>query len=87
MVFSNLMKTDSLFYRLFQELPEVVFELAEWPVPTGVVYTLHAEEVKRTSFRLDGLLLPPPDLPDLPGIFVETQFQRLNDFYSRWFTN
>ena len=81
------MKTDMLFYRLFQELPEVVFELAEWPVPTGVVYTLHAEEVKRTSFRLDGLLLPPPDLPDLPGIFVETQFQRLNDFYSRWFTN
>ena len=62
-----------------------MFELAEWPVPAGVVYTLHAEEVKQTSFRLDGLLLPPPDFPDLPGIFVETQFQRLNDFYSRWF--
>jgi predicted transposase YdaD len=33
------MKTDTLFYRLFQELPEVVFELAGWPVPAGVVYT------------------------------------------------
>ena len=80
------MKTDSLFYRLFQELPELVFELADWPVPAGAVYTLHAEEVKQTSFRLDGLLLPSPELPHLPGIFVETQFQLDNDFYSRWFT-
>ncbi len=80
------MKTDSLFYRLFQELPELVFELADWPAPAGAVYTLRAEEVKQTSFRLDGLLLPPPELPDLPGVFVETQFQLNNDFYSRWFT-
>ncbi len=80
------MKTDSLFYRLFQELPGLVFELADWPAPAGAVYTLHAEEVKQTSFRLDGLLLPPPELPHLPGVFVETQFQLNNDFYSRWFT-
>jgi predicted transposase/invertase (TIGR01784 family) len=79
------MKTDSLFYRLFQELPGLVFELADWPLPAGAVYTLRAEEVKQTSFRLDGLLLPPPELPDLPGVFVETQFQLDNDFYSRWF--
>src|SRR5512147_640242 len=80
------MKTDSLLYRLFQELPEVVFELAEWPAPAGAVYTLHAEEVKQTSFRLDGLLLPPPDLPHLPEIFVEAQFQLDNDCYGRWFS-
>ena len=55
-------------------------------MPAGAVYTLHAEEVKQTSFRLDGLLLPPPELPDLPGVFVEAQFQLDNDFYSRWFT-
>ena len=85
-VSGSLMKTDSLFYRLFQELPEVVFELAGWPAPAGAVYTLHAEEVKQTSFRLDGLLLPPPDLPQLPGLFVETQFQLDNDCYGRWFS-
>ena len=79
------MKTDSLFYRLFQEQPGLVFELAGWPVPAGAVYTLRAEEVKQTSFRLDGLLLPPPELPHLPGVFVEAQFQLDNDFYSRWF--
>ncbi len=64
----------------------LLFELAEWPAPAGAVYTLRAEEVKQTRFRLDGLLLPPPDLPHLPGIFVETQFQLDNDFYRRWFT-
>ncbi len=41
------MKTDSLFYRLFQEQPGLVFELADWPVPAGVVYTLRAEEIQR----------------------------------------
>ncbi len=46
------MKTDSLFYRLFQERPELAFELAGWPVPAGGRYTLRAEEVKQTSFRL-----------------------------------
>ena len=80
------MKTDSLFYRLFQEQPGLVFELADWPLPAGALYTLHAEEVKQTSFRLDGLLLPPPEPPDLPVVFVEVQFQRDDDFYSRWFT-
>jgi predicted transposase YdaD len=65
------MKTDPLFYRVFQELPGLVFELAGWPVPAGAVYTRHAEEIKQTGFRLDGLLLPPPEAPDLPGIVVE----------------
>ncbi len=79
------MKTDSLFYRLFQERPELAFELAGWPVPAGGRYTLHAEEVKQTSFRLDGVLLPPSDQPDWPVVFLETQFQSDATFYGRWF--
>lgn len=43
------MKTDHLFYRLFQEHPEVVFELAGWPLAPVADYTLHAEEVKQTT--------------------------------------
>ena len=46
-----LMKTDSLFYRLVQEHPDLVFELAEWSPPAGIRYTLHAEDVKQTGFR------------------------------------
>jgi predicted transposase/invertase (TIGR01784 family) len=78
-------KTDSLFYRLFHEQPGLVFELAGWPLPATGVYALHAEEVKQTSFRLDGVLLPPPESPELPAVFVEAQFRRDPDFYSRWF--
>ncbi len=47
------MKTDSLLYRLFQEQPGLVFELAGWPLPVGAAYTLRAEEVKQTSFLED----------------------------------
>jgi len=79
------MKTDSLFYRLFQERPDLVFELAEWSPPAGVRYTLHAEDVKQTGFRLDGILSPPIDRTDLPLFFLEAQFQTDNDFYARWF--
>ncbi len=79
------MKTDSLFYRLFQEHPEVVFELAEWPLPADAGYTLQAEEVKQTSFRLDGVLTPAGVDPTLPLVFIETQFQR-KAFYPRWFS-
>ena len=80
------MKTDSLFYRLFQEQPGLVFELAGWPLPEGAAYTLRAEEVKQTSFRLDGVLVPPPEAPALPVVFVEAQFQGDPDFYPRCFT-
>lgn len=82
------MKTDSLFYRLFQERPDLVFELAEWSPPAGVRYTLHAEDVKQTGFRLDGILPPTPsDRTDLPLFFLEAQFQTDNDFYALCWRN
>ncbi|MBL8252965.1 MAG: Rpn family recombination-promoting nuclease/putative transposase [Candidatus Competibacter sp.] len=79
------MKTDSLFYRLFQEWPELVLELAGLEATT-TGYTLRAEEIKQTGFRLDGVLVPPDDRPDWPLVFVETQFQRDSDFHARWFS-
>jgi len=79
------MKTDSLFYRLFQEWPELVLELAG--LETSVAgYTLRAEEIKQTGFRLDGVLVPPDDQPAWPLVFVETQFQPDPDFHARWFS-
>ncbi len=78
------MKTDSLLYRLFQDWPGLVLELAGLdPAATG--YTLRAEEVKQTAFRLDGVLVPPEDRPDWPLVFVEAQFQSDPDFHARWF--
>lgn len=79
------MKTDSLFYRLFQEWPELVLELAGLEASvTG--YTLRAEEIKQTGFRLDGVLAPPDDRLDWPLVFIETQFQHDPDFHARWFS-
>jgi len=78
------MHTDTPFYRLFQERPALVFELAGLPVPADLDYRLHAEEVKQTAFRLDGVLRPEAGRDDLPLVFVETQFQHRANFYARW---
>lgn len=76
------MKTDSLFYRLFQDWPGLVLELVGLD-PSAAGYTLRAEEIKQTTFRLDGVLAPPEDQPDWPLVFVETQFQLDPDFHAR----
>jgi predicted transposase YdaD len=69
------MKTDSLFYKLFQQAPQLVLEQA------GVEnYQFRSEEIKQTAFRLDGVLTPPSEKPNLPLVFVEVQFQVITDF-------
>ena len=45
---------------------------------------MHAEEVKQTAFRLDGVLLPTAGRPDLPVVFTEAQFFADRRFYARW---
>jgi predicted transposase/invertase (TIGR01784 family) len=78
-------KTDALFYRVLQALPEVVFELAGLDGRDGRRYRFRSEEVKQTAFRLDGLLEPPETGPDGPVVFVEVQMQAEEAFYGRWF--
>lgn len=79
------MKTDTLFHRLFQALPEVVFELAGLEGLDARDYRFRSEEVKQTAFRLDGLLEPPEINPDGPVVFVEVQMQADDEFYGRFF--
>jgi predicted transposase/invertase (TIGR01784 family) len=79
------MKTDSLFYRLFKNAPELVLELANLKYTGGQGYRFCSEEIKQTAFRLDGILTPPQENIDLPVIFVEVQFQPDPNFYSRFF--
>jgi predicted transposase/invertase (TIGR01784 family) len=79
------MKTDSLFYRIFQTLPEIFFTL------TGLEYSaqdyaFQAIEIKQTAFRLDGIFKPVAANSNLPTIFVEVQFQPDDKFYSRFFS-
>ncbi len=78
------MKTDTLFYRLFQDRPALVFELTGIPLPADAEHTLRAEEIKETAFRLDGVLWP-TGAGDHPPVFLEVQFQPDLRFYARWF--
>ena len=81
-----VLKTDSVFYRLFQRLPGLVFELAGWPTPDLSGYQFRSEEIKQTAFRLDGVLTPPADALDRPLVFVEVQYQPDARFYARFFS-
>ena len=48
------MKTDSIFYQLFKVYPETLFELINQPTSLSKLYDFSSEEIKQTSFRLDG---------------------------------
>ena len=74
-----------MFYRLFQRLPELVFELAGWPAPDMAGYRFRSEEIKQTAFRLDGVLAPPAEATERPIVFVEVQYQPDDRFYRRFF--
>lgn len=79
------MKTDTLFYRLFKNAPELLLELAELNTAEPQSYRFCSEEIKQTAFRLDGILTPVEKDSELPLIFVEVQFQPDKHFYSRFF--
>lgn len=79
------MKTDTLFYRLFQTDPGLALDLAGLSVPAPSRYRFGSHEVKQTAFRMDGVLAPPDDLPAAPLVFVEAQFQPDETFYLRFF--
>ncbi len=76
------MKTDSIFYRLFQEFPSIFFELINLRPETANLYQFSSVEVKQTAFRIDGVFLPIQN-EDNPIYFVEVQFQPDLDIYSR----
>ena len=79
------MKTDTIFYRLFQEFPNIFFELIGQPELPADTYQFTSIELKQLAFRLDGLFLPPTSQPNLPMYFVEVQFQKDQGFYYRLF--
>lgn len=85
------MKTDSLFYRIFQSAPRIFFELIGESGETASIYTFRSVELQQTSFRIDGVLLPTGDDAcgtrerDRPVYFCEVQFQKDQQLYHRFF--
>jgi len=68
---SQQVKTDSLFYEIFQTYPALFFELIGSPCPNPASYRFISQEVKQTSFRIDGVLVPPDDRPEQLLYFIE----------------
>ncbi len=78
------MKTDKLFYRIFLTQPSLIRELLP-EIPIDCQFEYSAPVVKEKEIRLDGLLTPVEDNPNLPLIFLEAQMQKDSEFYSRYF--
>jgi hypothetical protein len=53
------LKTDSIFYKLFVMAPSVFFELIGNTDPRTSAYGFGSQEVKQTSFTIDGIFFPP----------------------------
>lgn len=79
------MQTDSLFYRLFQNWPQLALNMLQLPY-TADSYQFISEEIKQTGFRIDGLFKPLDAARQLPIIFAEVQYQPDQDFYGRFFS-
>lgn len=79
------MKTDSLFYNIFQEFPFVFFALLGIPPEATDRYQFTSQEIKQLAFRLDGLFLPIDPDSQLPFYVVEVQFQPDANLYYRLF--
>ncbi|NJL10140.1 MAG: Rpn family recombination-promoting nuclease/putative transposase [Calothrix sp. SM1_7_51] len=79
------MKTDSIFYRIFQEFPGLFFELIGNQPQTAENYQFSSVELKQTAFRIDGIFLPQQG-ESSPIYFVEVQFQSDPEIYSRLFS-
>lgn len=79
------MRRDSIFYKLFQQSPSLLFELLTNPPENADSYRFDSVAVKEPKFEIDGVFLPPEN--ENPGImyFCEVQFQKDEQLYERVF--
>jgi predicted transposase/invertase (TIGR01784 family) len=75
------MRRDTIFYQLFVQSPSLLFDLIPNPPTNTAGYTFDSVEVKETSFRIDGVFLPPNNSGN--AYFGEVQFQKDNLLYER----
>lgn len=53
------MRRDSIFYKLFQQFPTLLFELLTSPPENASEYRFDSVAVKEPKFEIDGVFLPP----------------------------
>ena len=79
------MRRDSIFYKLFAQYPQVLFQLLPESPTNAAAYRFDSVAVKEPNFTIDDIFLPPAE--DSPGVvyFCEVQFQRDARLYERLF--
>jgi predicted transposase/invertase (TIGR01784 family) len=75
------MRRDTIFFQLFRQSPTLLFDLLTNPPANPTEYTFDSVEVKETSFRIDGVFLPPNPTGNI--YFCEVQFQPDRLLYER----
>jgi predicted transposase/invertase (TIGR01784 family) len=79
------MRRDSIFYRLFQQSPTLLFELLSHPPANAAAYRFDSVAVKEPKVEIDGVFLPPEDQGIGAVYFCEIQFQKDEQLYERIF--
>ncbi|BAZ17340.1 hypothetical protein NIES4071_92180 [Calothrix sp. NIES-4071] len=87
MIASPKVKTDSIFYDIFQSYPSFFFELIGNTSPRSSTYNFVSQAVKQSRFEIDGIFIPPIYASDLPIYFAEFQGyrDRKKNLYSGFF--
>jgi predicted transposase/invertase (TIGR01784 family) len=77
------MRRDSIFYKLFQQSPTLLFELLTNPPINAGDYRFDSVAVKEPKFEIDGVFLPPENESAGVVYFCEVQFQKDEQLYER----
>jgi predicted transposase/invertase (TIGR01784 family) len=78
------LKTDTIYYQLFKRFPSLIFTLLEHQPEQARDYRFESIEVKETSYRIDGVFLPPEGTSPRIVYFAEVQFQSDESLYFRF---
>ncbi len=70
------MRRDSIFYKLFQQCPTLLFEFLTYPPNCADLYRFDSVAVKEPKFEIDGVFLPPENEGAGVVYFCEVQFQK-----------
>ncbi|WP_427161589.1 Rpn family recombination-promoting nuclease/putative transposase [Aliinostoc sp. HNIBRCY26] len=79
------MRRDSIFYKIFQQSPSLLFELLTNPPENAEKYKFDSVAVKEPKFEIDGVFLPPENATPGTVYFCEVQFQKDEKLYERVF--
>ncbi|WP_199313743.1 Rpn family recombination-promoting nuclease/putative transposase [Leptolyngbya sp. FACHB-671] len=78
-------RRDSIFYKLFQQSPTLLFELLTNPPANAAQYRFDSVAIKEPKFEIDGIFIPPEEEGNGVIYFCEVQFQKDEQLYERVF--